>query len=184
MAGVAINASVPEESASKFLYNFDVVPPVGDPADPKVIFQSVYYARSLDDVMDKVIHAEIQGMVCQQMAARSLDDDNAQANQIMDLVRTQAVSVLANVGIKLDFIGWGDTFTFDPDVQKAINDRYRAAILQPSLPTLQALAALQVQEGLGAGLTLHGLPQVITPQLLPAFTNGFGSALPMTPNSK
>ena len=71
----------------------------------------------------------------------------------------------------IDFLGWADTFTFDPDVQKAINDRFAAEHLKDYLPVLDALAQLKVQEGLGKGLETHGLPIVVTPELIKTLTN-------------
>ncbi len=35
-------------------------------------------------------------------------------------------------GITLDYIGWAGTFTFDKDVQQAINDRYTAQTILPT----------------------------------------------------
>jgi hypothetical protein len=50
--GIAIGASVYEENAAKFLFRFGVNPPVGDRTDPNVIFTSVYYGKSLAQVID------------------------------------------------------------------------------------------------------------------------------------
>ena len=86
----------------------------------------------------------------------------------MEAVEKKARDYFKNVGITLDFIGWADTFTFDPDVQKAINDAYVARTLAPLAQALQALGQIKVQEGLGKGLGDKGPPVVITPGMIEA----------------
>ena len=51
---------------------------------------------------------------------------------------------------------------------KTINDAYAAQKLAEALPILQALAQLKVQEGLGQGLSIKGLPIVVTPDMINA----------------
>ena len=165
-----------EENAAKFLYHFGVLPPTdaaGRPLDrssPQTIFTSVYYSRRLSDVMDDVGRKRVQTLICNEIASRSFDEANEQAVKIMDNVKRAASDYFASVGITLDFIGWGDTFTFDPDVQKAVNDKRNAEALKDVLPVLQALAQLKVQEGMGAGLASKGLPIVVTPGMIEALT--------------
>jgi len=119
-------------------------------------------------VMDDVGRKRVQTLVCNEIAARSFDEDNDQAVKIMDNVKKAAADYFATVGITLDFIGWGDTFTFDADVQKAVNDKRNAEALKDVLPVLQALAQLKVQEGLGQGMATKGLPIVVTPGMIDA----------------
>ena len=82
-----------------------------------------------------------------------------------------AATDFAAVGITLDFIGWADTFTFDKDVQEAINRRYIAAqdqaiasALAPYAVTIQKLAAAQALRSFGERTdgklptTIVGLP--------------------------
>jgi hypothetical protein len=174
--GVSIAASVSEDNAARYLYHFGVLPPsdaAGRPLDrsaPATIFTSVYYSRRLSDVMDDVGRKRVQTLVCNEIASRTFDQANDEAVKIMDNVRKAAADYLAGVGVTLDFIGWGDTFTFDPDVQKAVNDKRNAEALKDVLPVLQALAQLKVQEGLGQGLAGKGLPVVVTPGMIEALT--------------
>ncbi len=174
--GVAIGASVSEENAAKYLYHFGVLPPTDvngrllDRSAPQTIFASVYYSRRLSDVMDDVGRKRVQTLICNEIAARTFDEANDQAVKIMDGVKKTATDYFASVGITLDFIGWGDTFTFDADVQKAVNDKRNAQALKDVLPVLQALAQLKVQEGMGNGLSTKGLPIVVTPGMLEALT--------------
>ena len=170
--GVSVGATVTEDNAAKYLYHFGTVAPTDpsgrmlDRTSPATIFQSVYYSRKLADVMDDIGRKRIQTLICNEIASRTFDEDNDQAVKIMDNVKTAAATYLASVGITLDFIGWGDTFTFDPDVQKAVNDKRNAMALKDVLPVLEALAQLKVQEGMGAGLASKGLPIVVTPAMM------------------
>ena len=120
--------------------------------------------------MDDVGRKRVQTLVCNEIASRTFDQANDEAVKIMDNVRKAATDYFAGVGVTLDFIGWGDTFTFDPDVQKAVNDKRNAEALKDVLPVLQALAQLKVQEGMGQGLAGKGLPVVVTPGMIEALT--------------
>jgi hypothetical protein len=176
-AGVSIGVSVREEDAARYLYYFGTIPPKGNSADPAVIFTSVYYARSVEEVMDKVGRGEVLALVCQEISGRTLNDDNKQAGTIMKNVGAMMTAFLAERGITLDYIGWADTFTFDQTVQKAINDKYTADTVAPVLTTLQALADVRIKEGLGEGLATRGLPAnlVALPSDLLDFTTLFGT---------
>ena len=169
--GVSIGASVLEANAARYLYRFGVLPVGGDRSDPKVIFASVYYSRRLADVMDDVGRKKVQTLVCSEIAARSFDNANAEANQIMATVQKAATDYFAAVGITLDFIGWADTFSFDKEVQDAVNRRYIATqdqaiatALAPYADTIQKLAAAQALRSFGAHsdgklpTTIVGLP--------------------------
>ena len=174
--GVSIGASVTEDNAAKYLYHFGVLPPTDaagrllDRASPQTIFTSVYYSRRLSDVMDDVGRKRVQTLICNEIAARGFDEANEQAVKIMDNVKKSATDYFSGVGITLDFIGWGDTFTFDADVQKAVNDKRNAEALKDVLPVLQALAQIKVQEGEGQGMSSKGLPIVVTPGMLETLT--------------
>ena len=156
--GISIGTSVREEDAAKYLYYFGTLPPKGDLADPNVVFTSVYYARSVKDVMDTIGHGEVLALVCAEINKLSLVDDNKASGKIMEAVQAKATAYFAERGITVDYIGWADTFNFDKAVQKAINDKFVADTVLPVLPTLQALADVKVKEGLGAGIAAHGLP--------------------------
>lgn len=124
--GVAIGASVYEEDAAKFLFRFGVNPPTGDRNDPTVIFTSVYYGKSLAQVMDGPVRSRVQSLVCDELTARTLDQNNAQAAKIMETIQKKVADYMTTVGIRLDFIGWADTFGFEKEVQEGINRNYVA----------------------------------------------------------
>lgn len=166
--GVSLGASVKEENAAKYLYNFGVasLDPKLNRADAQVIFASVYYSRKVADVMNDVGRKKVQTLVCGEISSRTFDNANADANKIMENVQKNANEYFSSVGITLNFIGWADTFSFAESVQKAVNDRYIVDKLGSSLTVLNAIANLKVQEGLGSGLDKHGLPIVVTPDML------------------
>lgn len=167
-AGATISASVTEENAAKFLYNFGTQAPKGDRSNQEVIFTSVYYGRPLFDVMNDFGRKAVARMVCNEIMARSFDQANNDAGDIQRDIETKMTAYLVKYGITVNFFGWADTFHFEDSVQKTVNDKYTAAALQPLMPTLQALMQLRVQEGLGKGLESKGLPIVVTPDMINA----------------
>jgi hypothetical protein len=165
--GVAVGTKVLEEDAAKYLYNFNVmIDPKVNRTDPVIIFQSVYWSRRVADVMGDIGRKKIQTLVCNEISSRNFDQANIEAPKIMEIVEAKAREYFKSVGITLTFIGWADTFTFDSVVQKAVNDRYVVDKLGASLAVLNAIANIKVQEGLGQGLEKHGLPIVVTPDML------------------
>ncbi len=174
--GVSIGTSVAEANAARYLYRFGVLAPQGDRSDPKVIFTSVYYSRKLAEVMDDVGRKKVQTLVCDEITARSFDQANNDAGKIMESVKQKATDYFSTVGITLDFVGWADTFTFDPSVQDAVNRRYIAsqdqaiaALLAPYATTIQSLAASDALRSFGhktdgrLPTTIVGLPPELGP---------------------
>ena len=143
---VAISASVSDADAAQYLYSFGVKEPKGSRSDPSVIFTSVFYGRSLADVMEGVGHGKLQSLVCHEIAARSLDKVNEEANQIMDNVQKKASEYFKSRGITIDYIGWSGDFTFDRDVQAAINDRYIAEKIAPVVGVLESRANVRAEQ--------------------------------------
>ncbi|HYM04862.1 MAG TPA: SPFH domain-containing protein [Stellaceae bacterium] len=169
--GVAIGASVTEANAAKYLYHFGVIPPRGDRKDPQVIFNSVFYSRSVKEVMDDFGRKKVSEIICDQITARSFDKANEEAKVVKDNATKSIADYFATLGITIDFVGWADTFTFDKDVQDAVNRRYIAkqdqeiaASLAPYAATIQALAIAQALRSFGdktdgkLPTTIVGLP--------------------------
>lgn len=148
--GIAIGASVSEENVAKFLYRFGVRPPQGDRSKPEVIFTSVFYGRSLTEVMDGPVRSKVQSLVCAEFTKRTFDEGNSQAATVMAAIDTSTTAYMTAMGITLEYVGWADTFTFDNHVQDVINRRYVAtqeaeiaAAMAPHTTTLQALATAE-----------------------------------------
>jgi SPFH domain / Band 7 family len=164
--GIAISASVFEKDAPRFLYRFGVKPPIGDRNTPEVKFSSIYYGKSLVEVMDTVVRGKIQSLICERFSPKTLDQVNAQAtNIIADSEKVVKEYLLTEFGITLDYIGWGDTFEFQADVQKGINDRYVAEKVGPVMATLERQAQIEIQRAaaqaivaFGKGIESKGLP--------------------------
>lgn len=177
--GISIGTSVKEADAAKFLYRFGVHPPAGKLSqsgreidnDGQIIFTSVWHGRSLREVMDDVGRKFVQTLACNEIATRSFDQANKESVQIMDAIRKNATSYFADVGITLDFIGWGDTFEFDDTVQQAVNrlyiakqDEAIAKMLTPHKDIIQALASAEATRSWGSKAdgkfpqTVVGLP--------------------------
>ncbi len=177
--GISVAASVTEDDSPKFLYRFGVKPPIGDRTRPEVIFTSIYYGRSLTEVMDTVVKDKVQALLGNEFTKRSFDEANAQAEQIMTSVQTSLEKYLKTVGITLDYIGWADTFSFDHTIQDAINRRYIAtqdeAIAQklgPYTATIQALASADALRAFG-NKTDGKLPTSVSLWWLPSGVSDF-----------
>jgi len=189
-AGVSIGAEVSEVNAAKFLYNFGVVSEgddqlTGDPvADGPKIFKSVHYGRSLQNVMDATGRRMIQTLVCNEIGKRTFDQANAEQNEIMAAVDKDATDYFTKVGITITFIGWGDTFNFDKEVQDAVNRKYIAIQdediskrLEPHADILKVIAMSQAIRAFG-DKSDGKLPQTyvgLTPDLLAIFGQITGS---------
>jgi hypothetical protein len=165
-AAVAIAVSIEPQDAATYLYYFGVQKIIpnpddgwigqnGNPSDPNspqaqndpnVIFSSVFYARPLADVMDSVGHGLVEAAVCKAIGSRSLTQANTDYNKIMDEVQLTAQQYLVSRGITIDYIGWAGTFTFDPDVQTALNNAFDAQTVAPYLTTLNDFAQIQALE--------------------------------------
>jgi len=143
---MSVAASVLEENAARYLYYFGIKPPAGDRSTNQVIFTSVFFGRTLTEVMDGVGRGAVQTMVCNEFSNRTLDRANADARAIIDTVQKNAAAFFAARGITLDYIGWAGTFTFDSDVQVAINRAYEANKIAPYLDTLKTKAVI---DGIG-----------------------------------
>src|SRR5262249_50914013 len=110
--GVSIGTWVTEANAAKFLYNFGVKTPqnvnyaTGNiEVDGKAIFQSIYYGRSLTEVMDDVGRKKIQTLVCSEIGQRTFDKANEEMNLILENVSKKSTEWFTSVGISQDFIG-------------------------------------------------------------------------------
>lgn len=155
--GISIGVHVEDDNAAKYLAHFGVqTDSSANRSDPAVIFTSVYYSRKVSDVMDDVGRKEVQTLVCNEISKRSFNDANTQAADIITSVAKNAKIYFNSVGITQDFLGWADTFAFDPTVQDAVNRRYIASQdqiianeLAPYATTIQQLAAAQALRSFG-----------------------------------
>jgi hypothetical protein len=185
--GVALGASVSQANAAKYLFRFGVLPQRGEVRgtadsvenDGRIIFQSVYYSRSVQNVMDDFGRKKILELICDQITSRTFDKVNEDAKLIKDTAAKQIVDFFAGYGITIDFMGWADTFSFDKDVQDAVNRLYIAKQdeeigrrLQPYTEVIKALAQAQAQRSFGdktdgrLPTTFFGMPPEVVGPLL------------------
>jgi SPFH domain / Band 7 family len=141
-AELTVTASVSEDNASKFLYYFGVNNPTGDTSKPEVQFASVYYGKSLTQVMNGVGRSVFQSAICNEISIRTVDNVNAELSIVLANVKKQSADWFAVRGITIDGVGWAGTIGFDDDIQQAINDKYTAALLKDSLDTLRTKTML------------------------------------------
>jgi hypothetical protein len=182
-AGVSIAAAVFEEDSPKFLYRYGVKPPAGDRKQPEVIFTSVYYGRSLAEVMDSVIRSKVQALLGSEFTKRTFDQCNQEADAIMTSIEAKLKAYAATFGITLDYIGWAATFEFDHEIQSAINRRYIAIQdediaqrLGKHTDTIQALALAETLRSFG-NKTDGKLPTTMSLWWLPSgMADFFGKA--------
>jgi hypothetical protein len=181
--GMSIGTSVVEENAARFLYYFGTVPPQGDRRTPEVIFTSVFFGRSLAQVMDGPVRNKVQSLVCSEFTARTLDEGNAKAVEILASVETKTKAYLDSVGITLSYIGWADTFTFNDKVQDAINRRYVSSqevlianTLAPHVGTIQGLANAEAVRTV-AGKWNGAVPSSVSLWWLPTGVSDFMTKL-------
>jgi SPFH domain / Band 7 family len=139
---ITVAASVAEEQAPKFLYHFGVKPAEGDRGDPKVVFTSIYYGRSLKEIMDTVIRGKVQSLICRALGPKSFDEINLMQSEILNQIEQQTIEFAHARGITIDYLGSAGTFHFDPDVQQALNERYRATTIKDQLPILREKAII------------------------------------------
>ena len=160
-AGVSISTRIDPQYAARYLYNFGVIANKPDFNNPQELFISYYHAKDLSYVMDTTVKGVIHTLVCNEINKRTLDEANADMTAEMVSIQKATEEYLKSVGITLINVGWADTFSFDPAVQKAINDRYVAQTVSPYIKELQALADIKVKEGMAFGLQEHGVPQTL-----------------------
>ena len=185
--GVAISTKVTEADAAKFLYNFGVHPPEGQRTDPNVVFTSVFYGRSLAEVMDTKVRSKIGILVCENLMQHTLIEDSASANTIMETIRKETKAYLDSHGITLDYVGWADTWTFDGEVQDALN-RHFAALqeqdiaqrLQPYVATLEGLSLADVMRKWN-GATPGSVSLTLLPQGLNDLFGQFARSMSVPP---
>lgn len=142
-AGVSVGARVDEGKAATFLYNFGVnAPKSQNMQDPQEIFRSVYYGKSLTEVMQDMGRKKIQTLVCNEIGKRGFDSANKEMVIMMDAIEKKTREYFDAVGISITFIGWADTFTFDHNIQLAVNSSYETTIQASNYAKLMPYADL------------------------------------------
>ena len=126
--GVVMTASIPEDRAAKFLYN--------------------YAGKALKDVADQDIRTYVQAGLSREFGVLTLVDGQHQKKEIFDRVLTDTKAHFADLGVIINNLGYAEGMTYsDPAIQKAINDTYAA---QQSVQTAKARVQEATQTRLAA----------------------------------
>ena len=122
---VTVSASVKEEDAALFFYNYGASnqPKNGT---PEQVFASVAYGRSLAEVMDVVVHSRVQALLAREFGKRKLVDAMQNKVAIMDTVEATVKKEFAAQGITITNIGFSSDLTYDPKIQKALDEAFIA----------------------------------------------------------
>lgn len=126
--GVVMTASIPEDKAAKFLYN--------------------YAGKALKDVADQDIRAYVQAGLSREFGVRTLVDGQHQKKEIFDRVLLDTKTHFSDLGVIINNLGYAEGMTYsDPAIQKAINDTYAA---QQAVQTAKARVQEATQMRLAA----------------------------------
>ena len=103
--GITSTASIPEEWASKFLYN--------------------YNGKTLAQVMDNDVRAYIQNILTSEFGIRELSKCQGDRKVIFDTMRTQTINYFAGMGVRILNIGAAGQFNYiDEAIQTSINAQF------------------------------------------------------------
>jgi hypothetical protein len=103
--GITATASIPEDWAAKFLYN--------------------YNGKTLAQVMDNDVRAYIQNILTSEFGIRNLSKCQAERKIIFESMRVQTIEYFADMGVRIMNIGAAGQFNYlDPAIQTAINEKF------------------------------------------------------------
>ena len=150
---VVIGATVKEEDAAKFLYNFGSKAVEGNPSDPAINYASVVRGRSLADVMDSNVRGVVQATLSREFKKRSFYEAVSQATEIKESVHKDVDAYCTAHGITLEYIGYDGGLNFADKMQEGIDEyvistvKAKAAIaLAPTIPVKKGLAEADVSQ--------------------------------------
>ncbi len=105
--GVTVTASIPEEWAAKFLYN--------------------YNGRSLSEVIDYNVRSYVQDLLTGEFGSRDLSKCQKERAAIFAIMKKETADFFASRGIRIDNIGAAGEFAYkDQAIQDAINAKFTA----------------------------------------------------------
>lgn len=136
--GILISASVAEEDAARFFYNFGTngVATGQQPAD---VFASVKYGKSLAEVMDTVVKAKVHQVLALEFSKRKFMQAIGDKAAIITAVEQIVKDDFAKKGITIAFVGYAEGLTFDKAIQDAVNATVVAGIQYASKDALLAV---------------------------------------------
>ncbi len=141
--GITATASIPEEWATKFLYN--------------------YNGRSLSQVMDNDVRGFVQNILTTEFGIRDLSQCQADRKAIFDTMRVATIRHFAALGVRIMNIGAAGQFNYiDKSIQNSINEKFSsemkiaAAINEVTAAGkfIQAKVAIEAQKNLDANINI------------------------------
>ncbi len=144
--GIAIGASVKEEDAATFVYYFGSSAPAQS-TDPNVIYSSVIYGRSLENVMDTHVHSKVQTLLSAEIGSKSTESLMKTKGDLIKKLEEDVIAFYKTRGITIDYIGLAtglgyESTAIQDEIDKGfINDRKAA-----NLEKLRAVQDVQMRE--------------------------------------
>jgi len=141
--GITATASIPEEWAAKFLYN--------------------YNGRTLEQVMDNDVRAYIQNILTSEFGIRMLSQCQAERKEVFGLMRKSTTSYFESMGVKIMNIGAAGQFNYlDKQIQVAINEKFASEMKKTTAANevesarlfAQAKVAIEAQKKLDADMEI------------------------------
>lgn len=117
---ISIAASVQDENAALYLYNY----PTTKLQDPQV--GGVYIATELAIVVDNQVHQYLLKILGDECASRDLKTIIKEKAKIVARAEEETIKTFAKQGITISYVGLGGELSLQPEIQKAINDTYIA----------------------------------------------------------
>ena len=103
--GITCTASIPEEWATIFLYN--------------------YNGRTLSQVMDNDVRGYVQNILTTEFGSMPLSKFQSNRKEIFNLMRDSSVSHFSKLGVRVMNLGAAGQFSYiDENIQDAINDKF------------------------------------------------------------
>lgn len=206
---ITVGASVREEDAAAFLYNFGTIANAKTVAyDPAAQYQtdayysqsyaSIQYGRSLATVMDSVGRGYVQVELAKAFGKEKFAEGIGKKAEIIAKVEADAKAYFSVRGITIEYIGFANSLNFDKPVQDAIDGVFIAtkqseqfAAMAPAMAVRTQIANIGVIEHAGAALSkwngsLPPLPSfAIVPEGISKwFTGWFTSSVPPVTTQK
>ena len=171
--GLSISAKVEEKGTATYLYYWGTSEEVDGIDKEHPEFASTRYARSLNDVMDSVVHEDCQCRLFNEFGVLTLQECNAQAATVVKKIAADLKKDYAEYGITINYVGIASPLNYSQKIQDAIDNRFiaeqdaaAAANRMTSMPVLQGLAEIKVKEGLATALSKFEIKDLHLPSFV------------------
>ncbi len=141
--GITATASIPEEWATRFLYNYNGIP--------------------LSQVMDNDVRGFIQNVLTTEFGIRDLSECQMDRKVVYELMRNNTTEHFAKLGVRIINIGASGGFDYDDkSIQDAINEKFSSEMkisaakneVDAANKFAQARSAIEAQKNLDADINI------------------------------